>query len=49
MSLRETYGKDVLLTGWGHTRFGKLEDETLESLRASSTTTQDVTGGINGA
>jgi acetyl-CoA C-acetyltransferase len=32
MSLQERFGKDVLLTGWGHSRFGKLTDETLESL-----------------
>ncbi|MCA4134232.1 acetyl-CoA acetyltransferase [Arthrobacter sp. M4] len=32
MSLKEQFGKDVLLTGWGHTRFGKLSEETLESL-----------------
>ncbi|MET4093527.1 acetyl-CoA acetyltransferase [Arthrobacter sp. UYCu712] len=32
MSLREKFGKDVLLTGWGHSPFGKLTDETLESL-----------------
>ena len=32
MSLHEQFGKDVLLTGWGHSRFGKLTDETLESL-----------------
>ncbi|MBT1004244.1 acetyl-CoA acetyltransferase [Paenarthrobacter sp. DKR-5] len=32
MSLREAFGKDILLTGWGHSRFGKLTDETLESL-----------------
>jgi acetyl-CoA C-acetyltransferase len=32
MSLNEQFGKDVLLTGWGHSRFGKLTDETLESL-----------------
>jgi acetyl-CoA C-acetyltransferase len=32
MSLREQFGKDILLTGWGHSRFGKLTDETLESL-----------------
>ena len=32
MSLREQFGKDVLITGWGHSRFGKLTDETLESL-----------------
>ena len=32
MSLKEQFGKDVLLTGWGHSRFGKLADDTLESL-----------------
>ncbi|MBT2594212.1 acetyl-CoA acetyltransferase [Arthrobacter sp. ISL-72] len=32
MSLKEQFGKDVLLSGWGHSRFGKLTDETLESL-----------------
>ncbi|HEY8701063.1 MAG TPA: acetyl-CoA acetyltransferase [Arthrobacter sp.] len=32
MSLKDQFGKDVLLTGWGHSRFGKLTDETLESL-----------------
>ena len=32
MSLKEQFGKDILLTGWGHSRFGKLTDETLESL-----------------
>ncbi|WP_411731338.1 acetyl-CoA acetyltransferase [Paeniglutamicibacter sp.] len=32
MSIKEQLGKDILLTGWGHSRFGKLSDETLESL-----------------
>jgi acetyl-CoA C-acetyltransferase len=32
MSLRERFGTDILLTGWGHSRFGKLIDETLETL-----------------
>ncbi|GAB2826507.1 acetyl-CoA acetyltransferase [Alpinimonas psychrophila] len=32
MSLKDTFGKDVLLNGWGHSHFGKLPDETLESL-----------------
>ena len=32
MNLKEQFGKDVLLTGWGHSRFGKLTEETLESL-----------------
>lgn len=32
MSLKDQFGKDILLTGWGHSRFGKLTEETLESL-----------------
>ena len=32
MSIKEQFGKDILLTGWGHSRFGKLSDDTLESL-----------------
>ncbi|MGA7203748.1 MAG: acetyl-CoA acetyltransferase [Specibacter sp.] len=32
MSLKEQFGKDILLTGWGHSPFGKLTEETLESL-----------------
>ncbi|WP_284979271.1 acetyl-CoA acetyltransferase [Arthrobacter sp. fls2-241-R2A-200] len=32
MSLHDQFGKDVLLTGWGHSKFGKLTDDTLESL-----------------
>lgn len=32
MSLQDQFGKDILLTGWGHSKFGKLTDDTLESL-----------------
>ncbi|WP_413248583.1 acetyl-CoA acetyltransferase [Sinomonas flava] len=32
MPLKDQFGTDVLIAGWGHTRFGKLEGETLESL-----------------
>jgi acetyl-CoA C-acetyltransferase len=32
MSLKQQFGRDILLTGWGHSPFGKLVDETLESL-----------------
>ena len=32
MTVKDRFGTDVLLTGWGHSRFGKLPDETLESL-----------------
>lgn len=35
MGVRESFGTDVLLTGWGHSPFGKLVDETLESLIVS--------------
>jgi acetyl-CoA C-acetyltransferase len=38
VGVRETFGTDVLLTGWGHSRFGKLADETLESLVVSVAT-----------
>jgi acetyl-CoA C-acetyltransferase len=38
MGVREAFGTDVLLTGWGHSRFGKLADETLESLVVSVAT-----------
>jgi acetyl-CoA acetyltransferase len=32
MSLKDRCGKGVLLTGWGHSRFGKLTEESLEAL-----------------
>lgn len=32
MSIQQAYGKDIFLTGWGHTPFGKRESDTLESL-----------------
>ncbi|MFJ4028919.1 acetyl-CoA acetyltransferase [Paenarthrobacter sp. NPDC089989] len=32
MSLKDQFGKDILLTGWGHSKFGKLSDDTLETL-----------------
>lgn len=32
MSLKDRFGKDILLTGWGHSKFGKLTDQTLETL-----------------
>jgi acetyl-CoA C-acetyltransferase len=38
MSLNDTFNRDVLLTGWGHTRFGKLADDTLETLIVASAT-----------
>ncbi|MFJ5862335.1 acetyl-CoA acetyltransferase [Pseudarthrobacter sp. NPDC092439] len=46
MSLREQFGKDVLITGWGHSRFGKLTDETLESLIVQVASEAISTAGI---
>ncbi|WP_142064429.1 acetyl-CoA acetyltransferase [Pseudarthrobacter sp. B4EP4b] len=46
MSLQEQFGKDVLLTGWGHSRFGKLVDETLESLIVQVATEAITNAGI---
>ncbi|AIY03049.1 acetyl-CoA acetyltransferase [Arthrobacter sp. PAMC 25486] len=46
MSLREQFGKDILLSGWGHSKFGKLQDETLESLIVQVATDAITTAGI---
>jgi acetyl-CoA C-acetyltransferase len=46
MSLQEQFGKDVLLTGWGHSPFGKLADETLESLIVQVATEAITNAGI---
>ncbi|MBD1593192.1 acetyl-CoA acetyltransferase [Arthrobacter sp. S1_S22] len=46
MSLREQFGKDVLLTGWGHSRFGKLADDSLESLIVQVATEAIANAGI---
>ena len=46
MSLKEQFGKDVLITGWGHSKFGKLTDETLESLIVQVATDAINTAGI---
>lgn len=47
MSLKETFGKDILLNGWGHSRFGKLPDETLESLIVQVSTEAIANAGID--
>jgi len=46
MSLQEHFGKDILLTGWGHSKFGKLPEETLESLIVQVTTEAITNAGI---
>ncbi|MFJ6077622.1 acetyl-CoA acetyltransferase [Pseudarthrobacter sp. NPDC092419] len=46
MSLQEQFGKDVLITGWGHSRFGKLSEDTLESLIVQVATDAINTAGI---
>ncbi len=47
MSLKDTFGKDILLGGWGHSRFGKLPDETLESLIVQVSTEAIANAGID--
>ena len=49
MSLKEQFGKDILLTGWGHSRFGKLTDDTLESLIVEVATEAISNAGIEPA
>jgi acetyl-CoA C-acetyltransferase len=46
MSLKEQFGKDVLITGWGHSRFGKLSEETLESLIVQVATDAITSAGV---
>ena len=46
MSLKEQFGKDILLTGWGHSRFGKLSEDTLESLIVQVSTEAIQNAGI---
>ncbi|WP_045730044.1 acetyl-CoA acetyltransferase [Pseudarthrobacter chlorophenolicus] len=46
MSLKEQFGKDVLITGWGHSRFGKLTDDTLESLIVQVSTEAIASAGV---
>ncbi|MDQ0278806.1 acetyl-CoA C-acetyltransferase [Arthrobacter silviterrae] len=46
MSLQEQFGKDILLTGWGHSKFGKLTGETLESLIVQVATDAITSAGI---
>ncbi|WEO77530.1 acetyl-CoA acetyltransferase [Cryobacterium sp. SO2] len=49
MSLATQFGTDVLLTGWGHSRFGKLTDDTLESLIVQVTREAIAGAGIDAA
>lgn len=46
MPIQDAFGTDVLLTGWGHSKFGKLPDETLESLIVSVATEAIGNAGI---
>lgn len=32
MTVESRFGRDIVISGWGHSRFGRLADETLESL-----------------
>lgn len=47
MSVREQFGRDVLLTGWGHSRFGKLADDTLETLIVQVATEAMTNAGVD--
>ena len=47
MSLADQFGTDILLTGWGHSRFGKRTDETLESLIVGVATDAIENAGID--
>ncbi|QYF73358.1 acetyl-CoA acetyltransferase [Cryobacterium sp. PAMC25264] len=49
MSLATRNGLNVLLTGWGHSRFGKLTDDTLESLIVQVTREAIAGAGIDAA
>ena len=49
MSLADRFGTDVLLTGWGHSRFGKLTDDTLETLIVQVTREAVQNAGIDAA
>ncbi|WP_104163701.1 acetyl-CoA acetyltransferase [Cryobacterium sp. N22] len=49
MSLADRFRTDVLLTGWGHSRFGKLTDDTLESLIVQVTREAIQNAGIDAA
>lgn len=46
MSLQEQFGKDLLITGWGHSKFGKLAGDTLESLIVQVATEAINTAGV---
>lgn len=46
MSLQEQFGKDLLITGWGHSKFGKLAGDTLESLIVQVATDAINTAGV---
>jgi acetyl-CoA C-acetyltransferase len=46
MSLQGQFGKDILLTGWGHSKFGKLTEETLETLIVQVATEAITNAGI---
>lgn len=47
MTIAHEFGKDVLLTGWGHSRFGKLSEETLESLIVKVATEAIANSGLD--
>ncbi|MER6160448.1 hypothetical protein ABT147_33700 [Streptomyces sp. NPDC001868] len=36
MTLAQTFGTDIVTSGWGHTRFGSSRDQSLEDLVAAA-------------
>jgi acetyl-CoA C-acetyltransferase len=46
MSLRDEFGTDILIAGWGHTRFGRLDGESLEGLVVAAAGEALVSAGV---
>jgi acetyl-CoA C-acetyltransferase len=47
MTLAKTFGTDVLVSGWGHTPFGSLRDQSLEDLVLTAARGAIVSAGID--
>lgn len=46
MTLAQTFGTDIVISGWGHTRFGSLGDQSLEDLVVAVARDAIVSAGI---
>lgn len=47
MTLAQTFGTDILISGWGHTPFGSLRDQSLEDLVLTAARDAIVSAGID--